>query len=352
MKAIILSGGYGTRLRPITFSQQKQLIPVANKPILFYAIEDVINASITDIGIIVGPNKEQVIETVDSANFPARITFIHQEKPLGLAHTILISENFLKDTSFVMYLGDNILKGGIKKFLEKFTTQDADASILLTPVDNPSQFGVAELNPDGSVKRLIEKPKKPPSNLALCGIYFFKPPILKAVKNIKPSFRDELEITDAIQWLIENGFKVHSETVTGWWKDTGKPEDIIEANQLILDDLTPYNKGTLKDSTIKGRVAIDEGSIIEKSVIKGPCIIGKNCHIGPDTYIGPYTSIGNCCRIKNGEIESSIIMDGTEIFCKKKIVDSLIGKDVKIKERSDLPKGHRFIIGDSSEIEV
>jgi len=352
MKALILSGGHGTRLRPITFSQQKQLIPVANKPILFYAIEDVINAGITDIGIIVGPNKEQVIQTVESANFPAKIIFIYQKEPLGLAHTIPISENFLKDNPFVMYLGDNILKGGIKKFLDKFTTSDADASILLTPVENPSQFGVAELNSDGSVKRLIEKPKKPPSNLALCGIYFFKSPILEAAKCIKPSWREELEITDAIQYLLENGFKVYSETVTGWWKDTGKPEDIIEVNQLILDELTPYNKGTLKNSIIKGRVAIDEGSIIEKSVIKGPCIIGKNCKIGPDTYIGPYTSIGNCCRIINGEIESSIIMDGTEIFCKKKIVDSLIGKDVKIKERSDLPTGHRFIVGDNSEIEV
>jgi len=352
MKALILSGGYGTRLRPITYSQQKQLIPVANKPILFYAIEDIINAGIKDIGIVVGPNKKQVIDTVKGVNFPVRITFIYQKEPLGLAHTILISEDFLKDTPFVMYLGDNLLKGGIKKFLDKFTTSDADASILLTPVDNPSQFGVAELSEDGSVKRLVEKPKNPPSNLALCGIYFFKPPILKAVKNIKPSFRGELEITDAIQYLIENGFKVHSETVTGWWKDTGKPEDIIEANQLILDDLTPYNKGTLKDSTIKGRVAIGKRSIIEKSVIKGPCIIGENCHIGPDTYIGPYTSIGNNCRIINGEIESSIIMDGTEIFCKKKIVDSLIGKDVKIKERTDLPKGQRFIIGDSSEVEV
>jgi len=352
MKALILSGGHGTRLRPITFSQQKQLIPVANKPILFYALEDVINAGITDIGIVVGPNKEQVIQTVESAKFPVKITFIHQEKPLGLAHTILISKDFLKDTPFVMYLGDNLLKGGIKKFLEKFTSSDADASILLTPVENPSQFGVAELNPDGSVKRLIEKPKKPPSNLALCGIYFFRSSILKAAKCINPSWRGELEITDAIQYLLERGFKIHSETVTGWWKDTGKPEDIIEANQLILDELTPYNRGTLKDTMIKGRVAIGEESIIEKSVIKGPCIIGKNCKIGPDTYIGPYTSIGNSCRIVNGEIESSIIMDGTEIFCKKKIVDSLIGKDVKIKERSELPKGQRFIIGDNSEIEV
>lgn len=353
MKGLILSGGHGTRLRPITYSQQKQLIPVANKPILFYAIEDIINAGITDIGIVVGSNKEQVIDAVKSANFPAKITFIYQEKPLGLAHTILISENFLKDSPFVMYLGDNLLKGGIKKFLPRFINSDSDAaSILLTPVENPSQFGVAELNGDGSVKRLIEKPKKPPSNLALCGIYFFRPPVLEAVKNIKPSWRGELEITDAIQWLIENNFKVHSETVTGWWKDTGKPEDIIEANQLILDKLKPYNKGALKDSTIRGRVAIGEGSIIEKSVIKGPCIIGKNCHIGPDTYIGPYTSIGNNCRIINGEIESSIIMDGTLIFCKKKIVDSLIGKDVKISERGELPKGHRFIIGDSSEVEV
>jgi len=352
IKGLILSGGHGTRLRPITYSQQKQLIPVANKPILFYAIEDMIQAGISEIAIIVGPNRDQIIQTVNQADFSASITFIYQEKPLGLAHTIVISKDFLQDSPFVMYLGDNLIKGGIKNFLKNFLSLNNDASILLTPVANPQQFGVAELNQDGSVKRLMEKPKIPPSNLALCGIYFFQSPIFEAVKNIKPSARGELEITDAIQWLIENGFKVHSERVTGWWKDTGKPGDILEANQLILDELDPYSRGTLKDSTIRGRVAIGSGTLIEKSTIKGPVIIGQNCKIGPHTYIGPYTSIGSHCQIRRGEIESSIIMDGAKICCPKKIVDSLIGNNVKIQERNELPRGHRFVIGDSSEVEI
>lgn len=351
MKGLILSGGHGTRLRPITYSQQKQLIPVANKPILFYAIGDVIEAGVKDIGIIVGPNKEQVIETVNNANFNARIRFIEQEAPVGIAHAVKISEDFIGDEPFIVYLGDNILKGGITRYVERFKKGEMDASILLTPYKNPSLFGCAELNEDGSIKRLIEKPKKPPSNLVLVGIYLFRPLIFEAVKNIKPSWRNELEITDAIQYLIEKGFKVHSETVDGWWKDTGKPEDIIEANQLVLDELEPYNEGTMEDSTIKGRVGVGENTAINKSTIKGPVIIGRNSKI-VNTYIGPYTSIGDNCEIINGEIECSIVMDGAKINCNKKIVDSLIGKGVKISERDQLPKGHRFVIGDDSEVEI
>jgi glucose-1-phosphate thymidylyltransferase len=354
MKGLILSGGHGTRLRPMTYSQQKQLIPVANKPILFYAINDLIEAGVNDIGIIVGPNKEQVIETVKKENFDAKITFIVQEAPSGLAHAVLISEEFIGNEPFVMYLGDNIFKGGITKYLKRFDGLNSDANILLCPVENPSQFGCAELNDDGSVRRLIEKPKEPPSNLALVGIYFFRKAIFEAVKKVKPSWRNELELTDAIQYLIENGFKVHSDVVKGWWKDTGKPEDILEANLLILDDLEPYNKGTIeKKVMIKGRVGIGENTIIKDgSVIKGPVIIGKNCSIGPNTYVGPYTSIGDNCEVVNGEVEYSIIMDGTKINCSKKIVDSLIGKDVKIFEGKELPKGNRFVIGDNSLIEI
>jgi len=351
MKGLILSGGHGTRLRPITYSQQKQLIPVANKPILFYAIEDVMEAGVKDIGIIVGPNKEQVIETVDNANFDAEISFMEQKAPLGIAHALKISEDFIGDESFVVYLGDNILKGGIIRHVEYFEKSDADASILLSPHENPSLFGCAELNEDGSVRRLIEKPQKPPSNLVLVGIYLFRSPIFEAIKNIKPSWRNELEITDAIQYLIEKGFKVHSEIVDGWWKDTGRPEDIIEANHLVLDELEPYNKGIVEDSTIKGRVGIGGNTAIHKSTIKGPVMIGRNCKI-VDTYIGPYTSIGDNCEIINGEIESSIVMDGAKINCSKKIVDSLIGRGVKISKRDQLPKGHRFIIGDESQVEL
>lgn len=354
MKGLILSGGHGTRLRPITYSQQKQLIPVANKPILFYAIEDVIEAGTSDIGIIVGPNKEQIIETVNNANFDAKITFIEQEAPLGIAHAVKISEEFIGDGPFVVYLGDNILKGGIIRHVKRFKKGDMDANILLTHYENPSLFGCAELNEDGSIKRLVEKPEKPPSDLVLVGVYMFRSSIFEAVKNIKPSWRDELEITDAIQYLIGNNFKVNSEIVTGWWKDTGRPEDIIEANQLVLDELEPYNRGVLEDKVImKGRVSIGENTVIKSgSVLKGPVIIGKSCKIGPNTYIGPYTSIGDDCEVINGEIESSIIMEGAEINCNKKIVDSLIGKEVKILERDQLPKGHRLVIGDSSQVEL
>ena len=353
MKGLILSGGHGTRLRPITYSQQKQLIPVANKPILFYAIEDVIEAGINDIGILVGPNKEQVMETVNNAKFDVEISFIEQDAPRGLAHAVLISEEFIGDEPFVMYLGDNILKGGIVKYVERFKKQGIDASILLTPYENPERFGVAELNSDGSVKRLIEKPKKPPSNLVLVGIYFFGETIFEAVKKIKPSWRNELEITDAIEYLIEKSFKVHSEIVRGWWKDTGKPEDILAVNRLILDDLTTEIKGKEEvKGEIRGRVSIDESTKInEHSVIKGPAIIGRNCII-KDGYIGPYTSIGNNCKIINSEVEDSVVMDGARLINARNIVDSMIGRGAVIEKNKNLPKGNKFVIGDNSWVRL
>ena len=351
MKALILSGGYGTRLRPITYSQQKQLIPVANKPILFYAIEDVIEAGAKEIGIIVGPNKEQVMETVRSVDWNAEIDFIYQDEPKGLAHTILIAEDFLDD-EFVMYLGDNILREGIVEHANKFKANNYDACIMLTEVDNPQEFGVADINEDGTIKRLIEKPKVPPSNLALVGIYFFKPVILEACKSIKASWRDELEITDAIQWLIENGYEVGWTKVEGWWKDTGKPEDIFEANRLILDDLTHEIRGEVKGGEIRGRVSIDTGTLVnEKSVIKGPALIGRNCLIR-DSYIGPYTSIGNNCEIINSEVEDSLLMDGAKLINAGNVVDSMIGRGAVIEKNKDLPKGSKFIIGDNSWVRI
>jgi len=353
MKGLILSGGYGTRLRPITYSQQKQLIPVANKPILFYAIEDVIEAGVNEIGILVGPNKEQVIETVEKGNFNAKITFIEQDAPRGLAHTVLISEEFIGDEPFVMYLGDNILKEGIIKYAENFRKKNLDAHIMLTEVKNPEEFGVAELSEDGSVKRLIEKPKKPPSNLALVGIYFFNHPIHEAVKSIKPSWRNELEITDAIQWLIDNGYKVDASIVSGWWKDTGKPEDILHANRLILDDLTTEIKVEAEvEGEIRGRVSIDTGTKVNKSsVIKGPALIGKDCVI-KDGYIGPYTSIGNNCKIINSEVEDSVVMDGARLINAGNIVDSMIGRGAVVEKNKNLPKGNKFIIGDNSWVRI
>jgi glucose-1-phosphate thymidylyltransferase len=348
MKGLILSGGYGTRLRPITYSQQKQLIPVANKPILFYAIEDVIEAGAKEIGIILGPNKEQVLETVRTIDWEVEIKFIYQGEPKGLAHAILAAEEFLVE-DFVMYLGDNILREGIIKHVKKFKESNSDASLMLTEVENPQQFGVADINKDGTIKRLVEKPKVPPSNLALVGIYFFKPIILEACKSIKPSWRNELEITDAIQWLIDNGYKVRWTKVEGWWKDTGKPEDILEANRLILDDIQPKNEGNVKNSRIIGRVVIGKGVEIKDSIVKGPSIIGKNCMI-KKSYAGPYTSIGNECVIEDTEIEDSIVMDKSEIIGGGRIIESLIGKEVKIRRKAGLPNGRKLVVGDKSEI--
>jgi len=348
MKGLILAGGHGTRLRPLTYSQQKQLIPVANKPILFYALEDLIEAGAEEIGIIVGPNKEQVRATVESENWDAGINFIYQEEPKGLAHTILVAKEFL-DEPFVMYLGDNILREGIEKHAKKFEENKNDASIMLTEVENPREFGIAELNDDGTIKRLIEKPKDPPSNLALVGIYFFKPSILEACKRIKPSWRNELEITDAIQWLIDNDYKVGWTKVEGWWKDTGKTEDILEANRLILDGIQMKNEGTAKNSRIIGRVIIEKGVEVKDSIVKGPSLIGGGCMI-KNSYIGPYTSVGNNCVIEDTEIEDSIVMDNSEILGGGRIIESLIGKEVKIRRREELPNGRKLIVGDDSEI--
>jgi len=348
VKALILSGGSGTRLRPLTYSQQKQLIPIANKPVLFYAIEDVIEAGAKDIGIIVGPNKEQVAEAVMSEEWDANIEFLYQGDPKGLAQTILVAEDFLDD-DFVMYLGDNILKGGIVEHAERFRNLNPDSLVMLTQVDDPQRFGVADIDDSGKIKRLVEKPKIPPSNYALVGIYFFKQVIIDACHHIKPSWRNELEITDAIQWLIENGYRVEASIVSSWWKDTGKPEDILEANRLILDDLLPENKGTIENSRIIGRVVIDPGTDINKSIVKGPCCIGKDCKI-IDSYIGPYTSIGKGCQIKETEIEDSIIMDGSNIMNAGRIVESLVGRNVRIMESNGKPKGSRLIVGDNSDI--
>lgn len=349
MKALILSGGHGTRLRPITHSQQKQLIPVANKPILFYPIEDVIEAGARDIGIILGPNKDQVMDAVKSVQWDANIEFIYQGEPKGLAHTILVAEDFLGDDDFIMYLGDNIIKGGITAHVEKFRRLDLDSLVLLTQVDDPQRFGVAEFDEHGGVKRLVEKPKVPPSNFALAGIYFFKSIIIEACKSIKPSWRNELEITDAIQWLIDSGRRVEASSVVGWWKDTGKAEDILEANRLILDDIKPMNNGQLLNSKIYGRAVIDQSSVIENSTVKGPCIIGRNCKIF-NTYIGPYTSINDECIIEGTEIEDSVIMSGSTIHNAGRIIESLIGKNVRIQENGLKPQGTRFVIGDNSEI--
>jgi len=353
MKGLILSGGHGTRLRPLTYSQQKQLIPVANKPILFYGIEDLIKAGIHDIGIIIGPNREQVKEAVTGVPWDARIEFIEQDAPRGLAHAVKIAEPFLRADPFIMYLGDNLLKSGSTDFIRDFSQSKADASLLLTEVRDPTQYGVALVDEQKKVIiRLVEKPRVPPSNLSIVGIYGLTPVIYEAIDHIGPSFRGELEITDALHWLIENGYEVRYRMVTGWWKDTGRTEDILEANRLILDTLTPGNQGIIENSTVEGRVSIGTNTIIRNgSVVKGPVIIGDGCIITGST-IGPYTSIGPHVTITRTEIEGSIVMEGTRISDGEKITESLIGKEVTIEKDGRIPGARKYVLGDSSQVRL
>jgi glucose-1-phosphate thymidylyltransferase len=353
MKGLILSGGHGTRLRPLTYSQQKQLIPVANKPILFYCIEDLINSGIHDIAIIIGPNKEQVIETVQSVEWNAHIEFIYQDAPHGLAHAVKISKDYIESDNFIMYLGDNLLKGGSVDFIKDFSDSNVDASLLLTEVEDPRQYGVALVDEQKKIiVKLVEKPKNPPSNLSIVGIYGLTPKIFEAIENIKPSWRGELEITDALHWLIENGYKVRYGMVQGWWKDTGKTEDILHANRLILETIETENNGTLESGTISGRVKIGRNTVIRnQSHIKGPAIIGDNCIISAAS-IGPYTAIGNSSEISTSSVSDSIIMDEARIEGIDGISRSLIGKNVTIKKNVNPPGEKTFVLGDSSEVIV
>ena len=358
MKGLILSGGHGTRLRPITHTKQKQLIPIANRPILFYVIEELVKAGITDIGIITGPNKDQLINNVgDGSRWSVKITYIEQESPLGLAHAVKIAKDFIGEEDFIMYLGDNLLNDNITEFIVDFQNSNADASILLSPVKDPSNFGVAKLNKKGEVMQLLEKPKNPPSNLAVVGVYAFRKSIFKAIEHLKPSARGELEITDAIQWLLEHSYKVKSDLVEGWWKDTGKADSLLEANHLILDSkLEVLNKGTIEEgATVSGRVSIGEGAIIKKGAcIRGPAIIGQNCFIGHNVFIGPFTSLGNNVEILNGEVEYSILLANSKINTNHKIIDSLIGENCTIVSDSTIPmnRGNKLVIGDNSNIKL
>lgn len=355
MKGLILSGGKGTRLRPLTFTQAKQLVPVANKPVLFYGIEALIDAGIRDIGIIVGDTKEEIKEAVGDGEKwgkDVRIRYIEQPEPLGLAHAVLISEDFLGQEPFVMYLGDNILKSGIISLVKEFEEHKPNSLILLTEVPNPEMFGVAELK-NGRVKRLVEKPKKPLSNLALVGVYMFDHHIFEAVKAIKPSWRNELEITDAIQYLVEHGFEVQPHLVSGWWKDTGKIEDLLEANRLILEGIAGRVEGVVdENSRVNGEVIIEKGASVRSSIIRGPAIIGADTEI-VDSYVGPFTSIQRNCRIFKTEIEHSIVLEGSEISeIGSRIDESLIGREVRIYKCPPKPLVYRFMVGDKSEIGI
>jgi glucose-1-phosphate thymidylyltransferase len=354
LKGLILSGGAGTRLRPITHTSAKQLVPVANKPVLFYGIEALVDAGITEIGIIVAPETGGEIREAagDGSRFGASITYIPQDRPAGLAHAVLTAEDFLGDSPFVMYLGDNLLRDGITDLVGAFREHQPQALILLTEVPDPWHYGVAELD-GGSVVRLVEKPSEPPSNMALVGVYMFTPAIFDAARAIEPSPRGELEITDAIQHLIDAGSKVESHTVVGWWKDTGQLADMLEANRLVLEDLQRSVAIELDDdSRVEGRVAIEEGAVLERSVVRGPVAIAAGARI-VDAYVGPYTSIGPDVEVIGSEVEHSILLAGASLRdLPARVEASLLGRDVKLRRGEEMPKTLRMIVGDRSEITI
>jgi glucose-1-phosphate thymidylyltransferase len=366
MKGLILSGGAGTRLRPITHTSAKQLVPIANKPILFYGIEDMASAGITDIGIIVGETQDEIRAAVgDGSAFGVNVTYIPQEEPLGLAHCVLIAREFLGDEDFVMYLGDNMLEQGLTEFVERFEDERAAASrptfddstaapaaqILLAKVPDPQRFGVAEIDTSGAVVRLVEKPADPPSDLALVGVYLFDTRIHEAVRAIEPSPRGELEITDAIQWLIDAGYRVRHEVLEGWWIDTGKKDPLLDCNRLVLDTLEPRVEGTVDASSkLVGRVIVEESAHILNSTVRGQAIIGERTTLR-DTYVGPYTSIYDDCELIDTEIEHSVVLEQSVIDGIHRIQDSLVGRQVEVRRSGERPRATRLMLGDHSIVD-
>lgn len=367
VKGLILSGGAGTRLRPITHTSAKQLVPVANKPILFYGIEDMVAAGITEIGIITGETGAEVVEAVgDGSKFGAEVTYLPQDEPLGLAHCVLIAREFLGDDDFVMYLGDNMLQQGLTEFVRGFEADRARAStptlvgdhvapsaqILLAEVPDPHRFGIAEVDDRSQVVRLVEKPDDPPSNLALVGVYLFTPAIHEAVASIQPSDRGELEITDAIQWLIDDGQRVRHDLLSGWWLDTGKKDPLLESNRRVLETLEARIDGEVDDaSDIDGRVVVEGGAQVRNSRIRGPVIIGPGSVV-VDSYIGPYTAIGPECRIESSDIDQSVVLDRSRIVGVARLSDSLIGRDAEVHRSGIRPASTRLMVGDHCSIDL
>jgi glucose-1-phosphate thymidylyltransferase len=353
LKGLILSGGKGTRLRPITHTSAKQLVPVANKPVLFYGIEAMAQAGITEVGIIIAPETGDEIRRAagDGSRFGVGLTYILQDEPAGLAHAVLTAEPYLGDSPFVMYLGDNLLQGGIEDLVAAFTAHEPDALILLTPVPDPENYGVAELH-DGAVVRLVEKPAAPRTDLALVGVYMFTACVHDAAKAIEPSARGELEITDAIQRLVDQGRRVEPHIVKGWWKDTGRLEDMLAANRLVLDTIQTRLEGELIDSQVDGRVVIEAGARLERSSVRGPAIIGAGARL-TDCYIGPYTAVGESCEIARAEVEHSILLaQSTVTDLDGRMESSLLGRNVKVGRDRRQPRAYRFMIGDNSEIGI
>jgi len=353
MKGIILHGGLGTRLRPLTYAGPKQLIPVANKPISQYVLEDLLSSGIRDVAIVLGETFPELVREHygDGSKFNAKISYIYQGKPLGIAHAVGLCREFVGESKFAVYLGDNLLQSGINQYVKEFLSGDYDAYILLKEVKDPTRFGVAKFDEYGKLIGLVEKPMKPPSKYAVIGVYFFTPLIFPIIEKLKPSWRGEYEITDAISALIEKGYKVGYSIIEGWWIDTGKKDDILQVNALILDErINRKITGEITNSKVEGRVEIGEGTKIANSIIRGPAIIGRNCLI-EKSYIGPYTSIGNEAKIQNSSIEYSIIMEGAQIENVERLEESLIGRKAKIK-RAEGRKIIRLHIGDYSEVEI
>ncbi len=368
MKGLILAGGLGSRLRPLTHTSAKQLVPVANKPIIFYGIEAMADAGIRDIGIVVGDTRHEIMDAVgDGSRWGIDVSYIPQESPDGLAACVVIARDFLGDEDFVMYLGDNLVEDGIAPSVRAFEAEraraatpsfdDADAQppaaqILLKQVPDPSQFGVAELDERGNVLRLIEKPQDPPSDLALVGVYLFDSRIHEAVRSIKPSARNELEITDAIQWLVDQGHRVVTQVLDGWWLDTGKKDPLLEANRVILETIDRRIDGDVDaDSAVDGRVVVEAGASIVRSRVRGPAVIGRGARI-VDTFIGPFTAIGDGCEIVGSEIDHSVIMENTRVIDAGRLLDSLIGREAEITRTEATPKATRLMLGDHCQVDL
>jgi glucose-1-phosphate thymidylyltransferase len=353
MKALVLSGGSGTRLRPITHTSAKQLVPVANKPVLFYGLEAIAAAGITDVGIVVGDTAPAIEAAIgDGSRFGISATYIRQQAPLGLAHAVLVARDFLGDDDFVMYLGDNFIVGGITDLVEEFTATRPAARIMLARVSDPRSFGVAELDQDGRVTRLEEKPPEPKSDLALVGVYLFTSAVHEAVAALQPSWRGELEITEAIQWLLDNGRVVNSTTITGYWKDTGNVTDMLEVNRLVLESLEPRLDGHVEAGCeIIGRVVVEAGAHVAASRIVGPVVIGADSKI-TGAYVGPYTAIGEDCSIDDCEIEYSIVLSRASIRGVRRIEASLIGHDAEVTPAPRVPRAHRLVLGDHSKVQI
>jgi len=353
-KGLILSGGRGTRLRPITHTSAKQLVPVANKPVLFYGIEAMAAAGIREIGIVIAPETGDEIREAagDGSRFGVEISYLVQDAPLGLAHAVLTAEPFLGADPFVVYLGDNVLQGGITDLVEAFRSHEPEALILLTPVPDPQHYGVAELDGDGRVERLVEKPPEPASDLALVGVYMFTPQIFEAARALEPSGRGEYEITEAIQSLVDEGRKVESHIVRGWWKDTGRLDDMLEANRLVLETLERRVEGELVASQVDGRVVVEAGARLERASVRGPAIIGAGAVLR-DAYVGPYTAVGRDCVIENAEVEHSILLERSSVRgLAGRMESSLLGKNVSVSRDDRQPRAYRFLVGDNSEIGI